>query len=438
MAYAFITKINNIREHTNADRLNIGTCFGNQVIIGKDIKEGQVGLYFATDCQIGEEFAIKNDLIRRKDENGNACGGYLDGKKRNIRSLKLRGEFSDGLFMPLEALKSFGNISKLAEGDCVDIFNGVLIAQKYIPKRNHKQSNGANQSKKRAVKKETIKYPTFFEHVDTKQFAYNKAQFKEGDLINISLKMHGTSARTGFCQQVKTIKPTLLNKLLVKIGLRKKETKEYKTVSGSRRVVLKNFEGGFYSSNEFREKYHNFFDGKLKKGETIYYEIVGWAGEDTLIMGKHNNKKVSDKEFTKKYGKETIFSYGCEKGQNDIFVYRITMTNEDGDVFEYPTWLVKQRCEEMAIKTVPVLESFNFTTLEDLEERVERLSVGEDPIGKTHEREGVVVRIENRPTFTVFKNKGIYFKILEGLAKDNGFMDMEEIEDIKGDEEDNE
>ena len=36
------------------------------------------------------------------------------------------------------------------------------------------------------------------------------------------------------------------------------------------------------------------------------------------------------KSFIKQYGNETTFSYGCEPGQSDMYVYRMTMTNEDG------------------------------------------------------------------------------------------------------------
>lgn len=41
---------------------------------------------------------------------------------------------------------------------------------------------------------------------------------------------------------------------------------------------------------------------------------------------------------------------------------------------------------------------------------------GEDPIGKTHVREGIVVRIVNRPKFTAYKHKNFSFKCLAGIA----------------------
>jgi hypothetical protein len=41
---------------------------------------------------------------------------------------------------------------------------------------------------------------------------------------------------------------------------------------------------------------------------------------------------------------------------------------------------------------------------------------GPDPIGKTHVREGVVVRILNRPKFCAYKHKNWSFKALSGIA----------------------
>lgn len=103
MYCAYVTRIRNLRKHTNADRLLCGECFGNTVIVDLGTEPDQLGVYFPTDGKLGIEFAQKNDLLRRKDQNGNPAGGYLDPEKRNIKALKLRGEKSDGLFLPLQA-----------------------------------------------------------------------------------------------------------------------------------------------------------------------------------------------------------------------------------------------------------------------------------------------------------------------------------------------
>lgn len=128
MSYAFIARIKDVKKHSNADRLMVGKCFGNQVIVGLDVKEDQIGVYFATDSQLGERYATENNLVRKKDEEGNNIGGYLDPLKRNIRAIKLRKEVSDGLFMPIESLSYLTDVSNLKEGDCVDILEGEVVA----------------------------------------------------------------------------------------------------------------------------------------------------------------------------------------------------------------------------------------------------------------------------------------------------------------------
>ena len=110
MYNAYVTTIKNLRKHPNADRLQLGECFGNTVCVNLDYTEGQIGIYFPTDGQLSIEFAEANNLLRKKDENGNNVGAYMDPTKRNVAAIRLRGEKSDGLFLPLTCLESFGDI----------------------------------------------------------------------------------------------------------------------------------------------------------------------------------------------------------------------------------------------------------------------------------------------------------------------------------------
>lgn len=425
MYQAYITRIKNVEKHSNADALQIGQCFGNNVIVDMSTKDNELGVYFPVDGKLGIEYATANNLIRMKDEQGNNIGGYLDPDKRNIRAIKLRGEKSDGLFMPLRTLEQFTNIDELKEGDTITILNKVTICEKYIPKAKTMASGKPNE-KKRAKKAYAKLFPLFEEHKDTEQLMYNLRSFKEGDIVTLTLKMHGTSHRIGNLPKEDT-RHKVLQKLFPRPA-------RYEGVSGSRRVVL-NFSqdnaDGYYGDNSFRRKWHDAIAPKLHKGETIYFEILGWVAENTLIMPECQNKKVQDKEFTKQYGATTQFTYGCERGENVVYVYRMTMTNESGDVVEYPTWKCQQRCDEMGLNFVPVFEQFVYTTESDLLERVNKYIDGADPIGKTHIREGVVARIENRNTFTAYKNKSWFFKVLESLIKDEATTpDIEEIQEI--------
>jgi hypothetical protein len=146
----------------------------------------------------------------------------------------------------------------------------------------------------------------------------------------------------------------------------------------------------------------------------------------------------------------------------------MTMTNEDGEVVEYTPDFMRYRCEQMGIKTVPlfakgrinfsrtidwqnIAEEVDEQTLclgremiegdpfswayvpgDNVKELAEKFYDGPDPIGKSHVREGVVVRIVNRPKFTAYKDKNFAFKVLEGIIKEEAEApDIEEADGVE-------
>ena len=460
MHCGYVVKVENLRPHGNADRLQIATFFGNDTCVGLNTVLGEIGIYFPTDLQLSVEYCDANNLVRKKDENGNNIGGYMDPNKRNVTAVRLRGERSDGLYMPLSSLEFTGvNMDELGVGDTIDIVNGVEICRKYIPRGNKRvgRPNDGNRTRKKKVPVA----PLFSEHADTEQLAYNLGVFRPTDQIEITLKMHGTSQRTGYLPTLKGYKKNILDYILRREGT---PIYDWGYVTGTRRTVLENYEGGYYGDNEFREQHSKVFEGKLHKGETVYYEVVGFTNTGTPIMGSSSNAKLNDKDFIKQYGDTTVFSYGCEPTgkktmygidengdkfgieqdtpQSDMYVYRMTTTNEDGDVVEYTPDFMRYRCEQMGVKCVPVFwkgyipenpGSATDPTIsagEWIFNKAEMYSDGPDPVGKTHVREGVVVRIINRPKFAAYKHKNFSFKVLEGIIKANAEApDIEEAQE---------
>jgi hypothetical protein len=422
------------------------------------------------------EFCSQNGLLAVYENGVNVSGGYMDPEKRNVKAIKLRGEKSDGLFLPIECLAYTGvDINELNPGDQITVLNGREICRKYIPKRAAADSAHGVSSKKKKVKVDIA--PTFYEHKDTAQLAYNLGEFRCGDLIQISRKIHGTSQRTGYHKVFKGYNDTFgmkfanaFRKMFAKIwGKDYDEVHgpaiyDWDYVTGTRRTVLNDYEGGFYGSNQFREPHAKIFEGKLWKGETVYYEVAGFTHTGTPIMATCSNKKLNDKEFTKKYGDETIFSYGCsptgekrtygrdEVGyfsipvkvpQSRVFVYRMTMTNEDGQEIEYTPDFMALRCEYMGVETVPVewtgfipenpasATDATITAGEWVLNKAEQYYDGEEPLDPTHIREGCVVRILNRPGFAAYKHKNFNFKVLEGIVKESALEpDMEEADGL--------
>ena len=435
MYCGFVTNLKNVRPHPNADRMKLADCFGNTVCVGLSAQENDVVIYFPTDGQLSVEYCAQNDLVRRKDENGNPAGGYLDPDKRNVKAIKLRGEKSDGITMPLESLAYTGvDLATLTVDTQVTVINGHDICTKYIPKSNHKTSHSGGAGNKTRKHKDPVA-PLFAEHADTEQLAYNLGAFKPGDEIEITLKMHGTSQRTGYLPTLQGYKRTLWDRITRKEGT---PIYDWGDVSGTRRVVLDSYDGGFYGSNAFREQHAKTFEGKLHKGETVYYEVVSFTDTGVPIMGS----AVVPKDAQKEYGKEMIFHYGLTEG-SDIYVYRMTMTNEDGFVIDYSPDFMRYRCEQMGVKVVPVFwkgiipehpgskDDPTISAGEWVKNLAERFYDGPDPIGKTHVREGVVVRIVNRPKFTAYKHKNFLFKCISGIISEKTADSTAEItEDI--------
>ena len=452
MYAAYITTIKELHKHPNADRLMVTTIFGNNVIVDLSYHEGQRVIYFPTDGQLSEEFATDNNLVKKyvpvseltEEQIGNKqviqkdgiavvnVGGYMDASKRNIMAIKLRGEKSEGLVLPIEVLSRYGDISNLKDGMAIIEFCGHEICTKYIPRK--KRANEHKRSINKKEERETIGYPLFVQHADTEQLAYNENAFKEGDIIYLTRKLHGTSFRVANTLEVTTKKRNPVMKKIFR--LKDKKTRKWTTISGTRRTTLLDYGGGYYGSNAFRKKYNDLFDGILPKGMEVFGEIVGWIDENTPIMPSCDNSKVKDKEFTKQYGKQTVFTYGCPKGENDCYIYRITMTNEDGISVELPTEEVMLWCERLGVKYVPFLEKFLYTTWDDLNARVEKyLDIPEPLANGSHIAEGVVVRIDNRSGFTAYKAKGFNFKVLEGIIKDTSDApDIEEAEELVQDD----
>lgn len=456
----YITTLKNVRSHPNANKLLLADCFGNTVCVGLDSNEEDLCVYFPVDGQLSLDFCLNNNLLRVMPD-GTKGPGYMDPDKRNIKAISLRGQKSDGLVCPLSSLAFTGvDVSTFKVGDTITVVNGHEVCKKYIPNRHNGDrdrtaAGGAGSRTKRRAKRTVA--PLFFEHKDTEQLAYNLGEFKPGDEIEITLKIHGTSQRTAHVPVLQSNKyetHSLLKGFLLKHMPKKLFEKyaekwgdpvyDYDYISGTRRTVMDTFEGGFYGSNEFREQYHEFFKNKLWKGETVYYEVAGYTHTGAPIMATGKTPK----EFEHLYGPKMEFSYGCDPNglpekQSHIWVYRMTMTNPDGEVVEYTPDFMRYRCELMGVDCVPVFwrgripehpgskDDDTITAGEWVMNKVEQFYDGPDLIDPRHTREGCVVRIINRPNFKAYKMKNFCFKVVEGLIKENADApDMEEAQEV--------
>lgn len=409
MYQAIISKVV-VRPHPNADRLQLGDVRGYQVVVGPDVKTGDLGIYFPTDGQLSEEYCTANDLIRRKDPvTGENAGGMFDAN-RKVRSQKFRGEPSEGYFAPLSSLAFTGTVN-LKEGDLVTELNGIKICQKY-----ESVSTRARKGERKA-KKEVLTFP---KHIDTPQLRFEIENIPAGSLITLIEKKHGTSARIGWVKTEKKL--TGFKKWFPKIF----GGTEYQVLHGSRNVVLETTDA--YYKDAFRTNILEMLRPHLNKDEVLYGEIVGFTTEGTPIMSPADTSILKDKAFSEHYGKQMTFRYACEPKQSMFWLYRVVRMNEDGVGVDLSWSQVTKRAKELGVLAGPVYQRFLYDGDKDnLLKIVNEYVEGPSEIDPSHIREGVVVQVET-PDGRIYwlKHKSFTFGVLEGYIKEKDVVDIEE------------
>lgn len=424
MHKAIIAKIQT-SPHPNADRLQVGIVCNETVVCGLDVPNETLGVYFPCELQLSEEFAVVNDLIRRKNPDGSPAGGMFDPNRR-VRCQTIRGVKSNGFWIELKALtKMGGDPSKLKEGDMIDKWAGKPLCNKYIPK-GVGRGTGRNKGKIKTQGKYSYVFP---EHKDTDQFRYFIKNIKVGDKIVVSSKLHGSSQRVARNYEIRPLKwwEKIINKF-VPI-----DNKKVTILNGTRRVVLNNkgSNGGGFHPEKMREKAAARITPYLEDFMQVYFEVVGWENESTTIMPAHSLDKTNDKEAKKLYKDPILYTYGCPQGEFDVYVYRIAYVLPDGKTVDMPWDNVVKWCNHHKIKYVPFVDRFTFDgDYDNLLKKVEFLASGPDPIDPRHPKEGVCVRIDGIE-WKCYKEKNWLFKVLEGIAKENdSYSDMEENQDL--------
>lgn len=426
-----------VKPHPNADRLQLGVVQGIQVVVGNDVKDGDIGVFFPCDGQLSQEFLSIHNLYRHSELNKDTTkSGYFSDNGR-VTAEKIRGERSEGFYCSLSDFNYTGyDLSKLSVGDEFDELNNHKVCQKYYTPATLKAMGKRGSGNKAKRTQADYNLPR---HFDTEQLQYNLDKIESGDLVIISEKCHGTSTRIGFVQVERQIELKWWQKLYNILPLPKYPTvtKNYEFVVGSRnRVVDSDLRTDH--SDYYRIELAKPLEGQLKKGEVIYAEIVGFDSNGKPIMNPQGTSKLP--EIKKQYGEVMVYRYGCrwnEVGvlQRRMFVYRITQVNEDGQEIDLSWSQIKRRAGELGLETVPELAVCMLEDLdkEDLQAIVmsysDKLVVGNSTLDDTHIREGVVVRLEKaNGQMRCFKHKSFSFRVLEGILKtDDNYVDTEEV-----------
>lgn len=323
---ATIVNLKNTYPLENSDNLVGARFFGYSAVIPKSYPTG-LYVMFSAETQLSEDYCRENNLHRHGNLNKDQSKtGYIEDNRR-IRVVKLRGNPSSCVIMPLDSLDYTGvNVSEFKEGDTFDELNGIEICRKYVVKTN------AREVKTQAPKFSRVDKRLMPEHISTIQY-WRHAQQLQDKRVVVTQKVHGTSVRISNIPVAKTL--SWKDKFAKKLGINVSE-QEYDYVYGSRRVIkdINADQNHFYSHDLWTATGERVKDS-VPKNYILYGEIIGWVDE---------NKPI-----------QPGYTYNLKPGSNELYVYRIATVNPDGFVTDLSWDAVKEFCVERGLNHVPEL-----------------------------------------------------------------------------------
>lgn len=292
----FIAKINEIKSIEGADNIELALVGGWNCIVKKgEYNVGDLVGCATTDAVIPQDLSDEMNVTN-----------YLR-KGQRVRTVKLRGVYSECLIIPLKYLVSRAkHIKNAKEGD--DLMESLGIYKFEPPVKQIQLA-----SSKKIRYSENPNFHVYYKFPNIKNV---QGIFTEEDDVQITRKIHGTNARYGI---VKKNKLSFIDKVKKFFRIADKWI-DYEFVVGSHNVEKGSDSQGFYDRNVWydiadkyaiKEQLWSFFkaykeiDG-FETGVTIYGEIYGagiqknyeyglkdiqYVGFDVSINGKYVSQK---------------------------------------------------------------------------------------------------------------------------------------------------
>lgn len=354
---AAICRIGETHPIEGADRIVSTTVNGFTMIVSKEMKEGDIVVYFPVETAICEKYLSVNNLYEmgQFEKNSNAeevkkilaesealpdddtegkleclnkaksmCGFF--NKYGRVRILKLKGKYSEGFIAHTDTLVKFDESLKDINwadyvGTSFDTVNGENLCEKFVPVLgNRRRTNGpSGQSRWRRTMKKLRAFKSiipgeFCFHYETVKLQSEMDKLSPDDNVTITLKFDGTSAILSNVK-CKRVGLTIWGKILKFFGIAVRDI-VYENIYSSRRVIKNEDINPEASTRGFYDKdvwtcCNNVFGKYIPKGMTVYGEIIGYEdGTERFIQKNHD--------------------YGCEKGKWKFMPYRITTDLAEG------------------------------------------------------------------------------------------------------------
>ena len=312
----YIARINEIKEIKGADNIEQALVGGWNCIIQKgQYAEGSLVIVATTDAVIPQDLSDKLDVTN-----------YLR-KGGRVRTVKLRGIYSECLIIPFKFLHGKTTMGDwdLKEGsDCMDI----LKIYKYEPPVRQIQL----ASGRKIRHQDNPNFGIYYKFPNLKNV---QGMFNEGDLVEITRKIHGTNARYGI---VKKTKLSIWDKIKRFFG---NSWAEYEYVYGSHNVEKGSDSQGFYSTDVWAEiadrlyiKEHLWKCAKdygkdvIGNGIILYGEIYGAGIQKNYDYGLSETDFVGfdlklNGEYLPTYNAWNTITYGLDLSYVPVLYYGI-------------------------------------------------------------------------------------------------------------------
>lgn len=412
---ATVIRVPELRKAQNSDRLYIIDKLGMTAIVDASWldKVGELALIFPAEVQIAHDILERNNLYTDPELNSNREKGYV-GKNRRVRAIKLRGTISNALVLPTTALgfRSFHHTWE--EGQVFDTFDGTEVCRKYVVETKSAGLTRGEQQVKKAFKRVDETFLPM--HFETGQWEREKQNVAESTELIITQKLHGTSVR--LANTVVKRQLTWIEKLAQKLGIAVRDH-DYDLVAGSRKVIKdpnNPRQDHYYKKDVYTEALLEYGD-VIPKNHVIYGELVGFVGDGEgaakPLQAGHTYEAIADSPDPRK--------------RTQLYVYRVAIVTEDGELIDLSWNQVKAFCVRHGLQNVPELtrsskETFfvdEFTELDFWKGHQASVARGftgytDTPVklsaGGTGKDEGVVIRDESGmvPVFYKFKNPSHY------------------------------
>lgn len=336
-----LTNILEILPHSNAERLEIATVYGFQVIVSKGrYKAGDVVVYVPIDSILPQ--GLEDKIFPE--------GSKIKLNHHRVRQIRIRGLASQGMLLDTTDIADKVDFKK---AHAEDNLAGALGITKYEPPvRGPSQTQGAGRNRNKKSE-----HPLFHKYNGLDNIKWFPTLFKEGDEVVVQEKLHGTNARASI---LPFIANTWRKKIKKFFGLAPKTENCY----GSNMVEISASTEykGYYGQDIYGEAFEaaGVFE-RLMPGEIVFGEIIG-------------------------PGVQKGYEYGLSSRR--FIVFDVKILRHDGKF----TWLnpyeVENYCNERDFDFVPVFYRGPYSR-----DAIYAMTKGPsvfDP--KTKVREGVVVK----------------------------------------------